>query len=249
MKWKIILAVVAWLLPAAGYAQYTQIQDVSVAAKKVMSSGMFDAARRNLAGCSWRSGDNYLQCREWVVAVVIGHAARKEYAAASKYLNILRQAMTAHGGRSPSACLSETVHFGKEFYSLGYEQTAYQIARAMKAQNADKLALKAFLCASFRSVNYKYKAVGSVDVPALSRQEFIATIRRIHGASPAFDVARYLDDVLNPVSKMWSNQNAKMMVLFKNAARRCDELGLDRAFGAFFKELAQEYYYYAKDNP
>lgn len=242
-------------LPNFGKAAYpVQVQDVSTAAKQIISLGLFDDAKRNYGGCDWSlSGDNYLQCREWVIALVIGHVARKEYGAAAKHLKAMKATMTAHGARSPAACLSETIRLGNNrYYWLGYSQTEYQIARAMKAKNADKLAMRAYLCASFDSRNFKFKAQGNVASPPLSRKEFISTIKRIHGDSSEFDVATYLDDVLEPVVKIRFASDvvdrAKLSVLFKNAAQRCDELGLDKSFSSFFSDLSEEYYYYAKEN-
>lgn len=217
-----------------------------------LTSGAFERARAAYPTCNWK--EDFVGCRELVLIVIAGHVGRQEYAIASKYIKDMYKGVTADGIRTPSACPSDTVHLNGKFYSVEYFPIVYMIYDGLKSKEAKNYALKAFLCTSWYTNNYKVTYYTDSHI-FFSRKAFIHYFARENNEQAKFDVQLYLDDVLANVASVRTaiNKNGgskaaslKEIALYKNAARRCDELGLDAGFGKFFRELAAEHMYYAK---
>ncbi|NKK58818.1 hypothetical protein GFM44_23250 [Rhizobium leguminosarum bv. viciae] len=250
MVFRLIAALVVCLFfPSLSFA--VLLDNPRVVAKRLVTSGQFDQAKKLLGNCSFRVGsDYYLECREALIVVVMVHAARKEYAEAGKYLPRLKQTFSADGLRPPAACLNDTVNIGDDFYVLGYEQAAYQIAKGLGSSNADGLALKAFLCANWYSRNDSQKWDARLEGVAMSRAAFISTIQKIYGKRPEFDVQRYIEELAEPTYatiKPLGYNYVKIMTVFKNAEKHCVGTDLDASFCNFYRDLSVEYYHYAKN--
>ena len=239
---------------AVSGAELRRINNPAEAAKIILNNGRFDSYKKLLTTCSMEIfADNSDNCRSAVGAVFLGLIAQKKYAEAERLLPKLKGALSGMGVRTPVACVTDIVYLdrylGQKYYLLGYEQSAFQVARRLNAKNSDKLALRAFLCASYLSKNYKL-LTGSAENPPLSRNDFISTIEKIYGKSARYDVARYLDEILVPIFRLQSsmplNDFASRVSLLKNAAKHADDIGLDSSFGRFLEDMSTEYYYYAK---
>ncbi|CDZ38062.1 hypothetical protein NOJ28_26570 [Neorhizobium galegae] len=221
----------------------------------ILEKGILKESERKLRGCDWKS--QMSDCREHLIKVMIGYVKQKKYSLADQYLPKLYDVTFLKGTRFPEPCPNDIINFNDsklKYYWVEYYQAAYQIKLGLNSPDARKYALRAFLCAGFYSHNYQVKG-GTIDSSNLGRAEFIKAIKDIHGEDPAYDIKLFIDDVQANVAKsrmsLFKNgtsydKEIKFVALLKNAAKRCNDLGLHPDFAKFYDDLAALWTYYSK---
>ncbi|MCQ1766113.1 hypothetical protein NOJ28_11260 [Neorhizobium galegae] len=227
----------------------------SEAATYILEKGILKDSESKLRGCDWKS--QLSDCREHLIKVMIGYVKQKKYSLADQHLPKMYDVIFLKGVRFPSPCPDDTITLEgtkAKYYWIGYYQAAYQIKLGLNSPEARKYALRAFLCSGYDSYNYQIKD-GKIDSTNLGRAEFIKAIRDIHGDNPAYDISLFTEDVQANVGK---NRMAifkdgtsyakaiKYVALLKNAARRCNDLGLHPDFAKFYDDLAALWTHNAK---
>ncbi|MGR9197549.1 hypothetical protein [Rhizobium leguminosarum] len=249
---RIILALAAFAISSSN-ASATELVMGGSPTKAFLEDGVFTNARLLYPSCNWK--DDFVKCRELVIELIVGNIGLKKYPEAARYIDDFYKGVTADGGRWPSPCPGDSLTIADKIYIVGYYQTVYRIWKGMNSPMADKYALRAFLCAAYRTANYTFLK-GSDDGTLLSRKEFVKAIKASRSGDPRFDVDLYLDDVLATTIKMKKElekdgttlaAEIKVTALFKNGAERCRELGLDPAFAKFHEELATSHTFYVKE--